>query len=166
MDRPDQDRSKKTSGCAARPTSRERYVRDMGYCAQEQVILAIARHYLLTFAEPHRQSWMRANALASAMFKEDLGPRISNAVLDVVQELRAARGSVFRFSNPDCPGCSAILSEAERQLMGIITAQHRGMESTAHAHALMVCEGNDTSGLIAASSRLAVLVSACDNSKP
>lgn len=141
--------------CGGRPARKERYVAEMGYGVDERAILAIARHYFLTFADPASQAWMRAQMLARCTFEGDHGHKVSDAVLSFVRELRMARNSSFRFSNPDCPGCANILCECERQIMGVIIAVRRNQPSSAHGHALLLCEGNNIDGLLEAADDVA-----------
>lgn len=137
-------------GCDGTPSDKEQLVAAQGYTTDERAVLAIARHYFLTFAEPGSHAWMRAQMLACCSFDAIHGLLIADAVLGCVREMRLARGSSFRFSNPDCPGCARILCECERQLMSLVIAIRHGRPSAAHVNAMMLCEGNDAEGLMEA----------------
>ena len=67
-------------------------------------------------------------------------------VLAAVRTMRVARVSTFRHSNPACPQCSRILTEHERQFKGAFTV----IRNAASAHAMRLCEGNDTTRVLAA----------------
>ncbi|MEM8591966.1 MAG: hypothetical protein AAGF13_05515 [Pseudomonadota bacterium] len=148
-----------SNGCEGRPHGNERRVAGMGYDKTERSLLVIARFYFLTFSDPSSQGWMRASAAARAAFDEPHASYIAAAVLEAVNELRIARGSAFEFSNPDCPGCSQILCEAERQFMEALTAVRLGRVSAAYASAMLLCEGGNSVPLIAALERLRDLLS-------
>lgn len=136
------------NGCSGRPEGNERRVSDMGYDKTERAILTIARLYFLTFSDPCSHAWMRASALASATFDEPEGAEIARMVLEAVQEVRLSRNSAFEFSNPECPGCSQVLCETERQFMNVLVSLRRGQTSAAHASAMLLCEGGNTAGLL------------------
>jgi len=146
------------NSCDGAPNGNERRLADMGYQKTERVLLTIARLYFLTFSDPASQAWMRVGALSRSCFGEPRGAAISEAMLISVNELRLARGSAFEFANPDCPGCSQILCETERQFMAALTALRLGQISAAHANALLLCEGGDSAPLLSALSALGHLV--------
>ncbi|MEM9436258.1 MAG: hypothetical protein AAGA15_04390 [Pseudomonadota bacterium] len=137
------------NGCSGTPQGNERRVVEMGYDKTERAILTIARLYFLTFSDPCSHAWMRAAELARTSFDEPRATYIAACVLQSVNELRAARSSAFEFSNPECPGCSLVLCESERQYMGALTATRLGRKSAAHASAMLLCEGGDSAPLLA-----------------
>jgi len=136
----------------------ESLVSQAGFTENELTVLAIARYYFRSFAEPESQAWIRSLAIARCALGEAHGPQVAVAVLDMVREMRLARRTMFRFSNPECPACANVLCETERHLMRILGAVSRAQKSEAHAHALLLCEGNDPHHLIAAAQELADLL--------
>ena len=142
------------NGCSKRRHASDRLLGDAGYDAEELVVLTVARYNFKTFSEPHGQAWMKAFGFARSVLGEGRGAWIACAVMDLVQEMRLSRRSTFWFSNPDCPGCANILCECERQLMGVVVALRRGRRSEAHTHAMLLCEGHDTSAFLKAAERL------------
>lgn len=136
--------------CRRLVSDREIPVAEAGFDSLELSVLAISRFYFQSFAIPESQMWMRALEVARDCFGEARGGELGNLVLDMVQAMRLSRRSGFRFSNPGCACCSQILSENERQMMGVFIAVRHGLLSQAHAHAMILCEGNDTVEFLAA----------------
>lgn len=124
----------------------------------ERIVLEMMRHLFQSFAQPASQGWLNAFYVGMDHFPEDNAANITLATLAVVQNMRTSRREVFRFSNPNCRTCSKILSEDERQLIGVVAATRRGARSCAHAHALMLCEGNDTAPMLQAAVQLSHLL--------
>ncbi|MEM9342413.1 MAG: hypothetical protein AAGA87_05165 [Pseudomonadota bacterium] len=142
--------------CNRAPSSKETSLREAGYDTIECAILEVSRLFFQTFAVPHSQSWLMALQRAELRFPSEAGAQIGLDILAAVQAMRMSRVSSFCFNNPTCPGCSQIVSEHERQFMGIFRAlRHRRM-SEAQTHALLICEGNDTRHLL---NRMMALVS-------
>ncbi|WP_108258227.1 hypothetical protein [Mangrovicoccus ximenensis] len=108
---------------------------------EDAAILGIARHLFDTFGRPGSQSWRHAIAAS-----ERLGgpPGLLTALVEAVEAMCLSRRSVFRFSNPNCPGCAAKLTPHERQFMACLRHVRRGEPDLAARHAFLLCEGNDT----------------------
>ncbi|BAQ67730.1 hypothetical protein NHU_00561 [Rhodovulum sulfidophilum] len=152
------------SGCERRLGPLDRPLAEAGYDPSEHGVLTVARYYFQSFAFPNSQAWINAFAKAESLFPPGMAragaSEIAVAVLAAVQQMRAARGSGFRFSNPDCPGCARILSPHERQFMEVLVALRRGRRSRAHAAAMLICEGNASETFLVAMSDLAALTGA------
>ncbi len=123
---------------------------DLDLDAFEHAALAIMRCFFSSFADPACQGWLKAARAAETCFAGDEPGARFLSLLRVVQAMRMARRSPFRFSNPDCAGCAAVLTEAERHLMLALRGARRGRLGAARAHALLLCEGGDATGLLAA----------------
>lgn len=136
----------------------EMLVADAGYDQIEKGLLTIFRHFFQTFAVPEQQGWMIAFQSAYKSFPGGQAADIGVGAFSVVQAMRSARRTGFWFSNPDCPVCSAVLCTDERQLMEALVATRRGQRSRAHAHALLLCEGNDTGPFLDALNHLSQLL--------
>jgi hypothetical protein len=138
-------------GCGKTAPARHEYrVATLGLDAFELAALAIMRLIFASFADPASHAWLRAARAAETCFEDgDAGARFLD-LLRVVREMRMARQTPFRFSNADCACCAGVVTEAERHLMLAMRAARRGDRGTANAQALMLCEGGDTSGLLAA----------------
>ena len=139
-------------------------VASAGFDADERAVLNVMRYFFQSFTRSSTQGWMGAFRHALDVFPPEHAANVALAVLSVVQSMRMSRREVFRFSNPDCPGCRKILCDDERQLIGIVVAMRRGQRSRAHAHALLICEGNDTSPVLTAARELSNLLAHCTNS--
>ncbi|ARE42287.1 hypothetical protein RGUI_4261 (plasmid) [Rhodovulum sp. P5] len=123
-------------------------VSNAGFDTLEHAALTVARYYFQSFAFPKSEGWVKGFALAEHNFHPRAVPakasEVAVAILAAVQEMRAARKSGFRFSNPDCAGCARVLCGPERHFMEVLTALRRGSRSHAHTAALLLCEGNPT----------------------
>lgn len=146
--------------CARRPDEKEAWVVDAGFDHAEQAVLAMSRCFFKGFGEPESQAWLWAIEGAKAHFPKHMASLIAIAVLDAVQEMRRSRVSMFHFNNPCCDGCARILSEHERHLMSAFVSVRQKKQGTARTSAMMLCEGNDVSGFLAALKHLADLIDA------
>ncbi|MEO9650243.1 MAG: hypothetical protein ABJ360_04015 [Roseobacter sp.] len=135
----------RTTECCSRPPGdKELSLVDAGYDPVEMAVLEIARCYWQTFAVPQSQSWLYAISYAERHF----GGTASNKILSAVQAMRMSRISCFRFNNPVCPECAAIVSEHERQFINTFIAMRSRRRGSAETHAMILCEGNDTRSLL------------------
>ncbi|MEM0936028.1 MAG: hypothetical protein AAGJ91_09005 [Pseudomonadota bacterium] len=130
-------------------------ISDLGYGPRECAILTIARGYFSSFASPERQGWTFAIYHAVNAFGEARGPDVAVAVLSVVQCMRQARTSVFRFNSHECRRCAAHVSGHEQMLMAAMRAAARGRMDAASGHATLLCEGSDVQKLLRALQLLA-----------
>ena len=73
--------------------------------ATEYAILSAARFFFSSFANPETPSWMTVVIASEDFFPVKDSPRIVQAILVVVHEVRLARKSTLRFSNPHCVDC-------------------------------------------------------------
>lgn len=124
-------------------TSLECRLSHSGLSLEDIQTLQMARHVFQSFAQPASQSWMHAIDLAYSE-PNDRDPQTFYRVLSVVQAVRCARVSLFRFSNPCCANCAQTVTAHERQFMSCITSAKRGRLEEAERHAFLLCEGNDT----------------------
>ena len=150
------------------PGPDESRVGALGLDAFELAALVIMRRFFASFADPASQGWLRAAQTAETCFGgDDPGARFLD-LLRVVQAMRMARASPFRFASPDCARCAAILTATERHLMLAMQAARRGRRGAAEAQALMLCEGGDSAALMAALGALppALRSSAVGNGRP
>ncbi len=92
---------------------------------------------------------------AEGWLGREAAPATVFAVFHVIQQMRRSRRSCFRFSNPDCAGCAAQLCAHERLLLNTCRALARGRPDEAAAHAMILCEGNDTGPFLHEMARLA-----------
>ncbi|WP_371169260.1 hypothetical protein [Aliiroseovarius sp. 2305UL8-7] len=134
-----------------------------GLDADERAVLHVMRYFFQSFTRSSTQGWMGTFRHALDQFPADQAANVALAVLSVVQNMRISRREVFRFSNPDCPGCCKVLCDDERQLIGIVVAMRRGQISRAHTHALLICEGNDTAPVLQATRELSHILAHCSN---
>ena len=110
--------------------------------------LDIMRCFFTAFASPASQGWIGAQEGSVAAYGLRDGPRMALALLRLVQALRGARRSPFRFSNPGCAHCRQVVTDTEARLIALIQEMRRGGGSALHVHAMMLCEGGDAAPLL------------------
>ena len=137
-----------------RPGQNHRPLSDLAPDEAEAGVLTIIRHFCATFANPAGQSWAHALTIAQERFADQGGSAFGMAVFDMAQALRMSRQAGFHFSDPLCLNCRLQVTRDEQNLLGLIQALRRGRPSDVAAHALILCEGNDTGPLIQATLRL------------
>lgn len=137
-------------GCRCPKVAGQMRVSDAGFDAFELATLEIMRHYFTTFGSPATQSWIRAHELCFMHFSQSSAPMQAVRILAAVQMMRRSRRSVFCFSSPTCPVCVDILTDAERHLMASVQSIRIGRVREAQTHAMLLCEGNDTTEFLAA----------------
>jgi len=134
--------------CHRDPSEAEILVEEVGFDRSETAILEVARFYWQTFAEPASQSWLFALHMSEQRFGDRQGGEIGLEILATVQAMRMSRKSCFRFNNPRCTGCAKFLSPHERLFMNVYIPLRDGKLGPALTHAMILCEGNSTDGLI------------------
>ncbi|MEM0937099.1 MAG: hypothetical protein AAF646_09340 [Pseudomonadota bacterium] len=130
--------------CGRCTSPKDTTLADAKYDLIEVTILEVARHYWQTFAMPETQSWLRALQCAETRFPGPHGGEIALETLATVQAMRVSRTSNFRFNNPNCPCCSQVVGEHERQFMSVFQAVRSNRVGLARTFAMLLCEGNNT----------------------
>lgn len=111
-------------------------------------VLTVARHQFQSFAMPQFESWTLALPHAERLFGRDEAPRLVCGVQRAVQAMRCSRKNVFHFSNPGCARCAARLTGHERLLLNSLRSAMMERRQDAEAHAMILCEGNDTAAFL------------------
>lgn len=124
--------------------SKDTTIAAAGLDFHEEMMLAIFRQFLLAYTDLKQPHWERAFEISVTAYGAKQGPCISFGLLKILQAVRAARRTVFRFVNPCCENCAAKLSDYERHLMRTISFVRRGDMSSAQMEALLLCDGSDT----------------------
>lgn len=78
----------------------------------------------------------------------------------VINAMRRARSSCFIYANPFCPRCQSRLTREERLFVAVFRAVVQQQKTTAHANAMILCEGGDTRAFLSQMQELARLVPA------
>ncbi len=114
-----------------------------------RLTLALMRWHFQTFAAPESQGWLTALRLATGQ----VGPRAAGPLcydlVALVQALRAARTSSFRYNPEGCDCCRIWLTPEERQLMRLIDALRGGRTGKARTLVQLLCDGSPDRDLIA-----------------
>ena len=114
-----------------------------------------ARYFFASFAKAKGAAWLSVVLCSQDFFPHHSdSPAIVQAVLEVVHTIRTSRKSMLRFSNPHCLDCANIVTAAERHLMTILRNVRSGNLSGATTHAMLLCEGHETAGVLKAAARL------------
>lgn len=114
--------------------------------AAEATVLTWARRHFKHLAALERDQATLEGALT--VTPEMLGSALSLRVSLVVNAMRRARSSCFRYSNPDCRHCAQRLTHEERLFLQVFRACRQGRISAAHAHAMILCEGGESRGFL------------------
>ncbi|MEM6371235.1 MAG: hypothetical protein AAF727_00420 [Pseudomonadota bacterium] len=126
----------------------------------EYGFLNAARFFCLSFSEPCSGAWVTALLGAPSFFPGDDSAETMRCALAVVHEMRTSRRSTFRFSNPRCEACAAIVTEHERHLVQMVQHARAGRGSMMASSAMLLCEGHDTARVCAAAQGFASHVGA------
>ncbi|MEM6387139.1 MAG: hypothetical protein AAF718_12975 [Pseudomonadota bacterium] len=119
--------------------------------------LTAARYFFVSFSEADTTAWLSAVLESESFFPGPEHAETMRRALGVVHEMRVTRKSTFCFSNPRCPGCSAIVTNDERHLLQMVQYLRAGQISRASSSAMLLCEGNDATRVIAAARNFAAL---------
>ena len=122
--------------------------------------LTAARYFCLSFSEPQGGAWVTAMLGAECFFPGEGSAEKLRRALAVVHEMRTSRRSTFRFSNPRCEICTAIVTEDERHLLQLIQHARARRGSLVASSAMLLCEGHNTDQLRVAARGFADLVGA------
>ena len=126
--------------------------------ATEYAILSAARFFFSSFANPETPSWMTVVIASEDFFPVKDSPRIVQAILVVVHEVRLARKSTLRFSNPHCVDCQNNVTAEERHFISMFRKMRANGPEAAVIHAMLLCEGNQTSSLLESVNKLIQLL--------
>jgi len=106
------------------------------------------RHFQ-TFAAPDSQGWLTVLRRATT----HVGPRAAGPLcydlIALVQLLRAARRSMFRFNPEGCACCRVWLTPEERLLMEMLGHLRHGRTGRGRTVAQLLCDGTPVDDLIA-----------------
>ena len=126
--------------------------------ATEYAILSAARFFFSSFANPETPSWMTVVIASEDFFPVKDSTRIVQAILVVVHEVRLARKSTLRFSNPHCVDCQNNVTAEERHFISMFRKMSANRPEAAVIHAMLLCEGNQTSSLLESVNKLIQLL--------
>ena len=126
--------------------------------ATEYAILSAARFFFSSFANPETPSWMTVVIASEDFFPVKDSPQIVQAILVVVHEVRLARKSTLRFSNPHCVDCQNNVTAEERHFISMFRKMSTNRPEAAVIHAMLLCEGNQTSSLLESVNKLIQLL--------
>ncbi|MFG6626035.1 hypothetical protein ACGYLD_12105, partial [Sulfitobacter sp. 1A12056] len=73
-------------------------------------------------------------------------------------EMRTARPHTFNYTDPRCVNCSAFMTSEEKYMMDMLCHLRKNAGAKAHLSAMLLCEGNDPTALLAAGSNLVAVI--------
>lgn len=114
-----------------------------------RLTLALMRWHFQTFAAPETQGWLMALRCATTHVGPQAAGPLCYDIVALVQALRSARASCFRFNPEGCACCRVWLMPEERQLMELLDALRHGRTGRAQALVQMLCDGVPNEELIA-----------------
>lgn len=123
----------------------------------ERGTLTVARHLFQTYAAPESQCWMDAFMAAERAFQPPFGATIAHAISLLVNELRTARQRTFTFYEAGHAFADTAMTREERYLIQTIQLIRSGAYSGARTQAMLLCDGGDCSGVLAAIERLCII---------
>lgn len=129
-------------------------------------LLQVLRLQIQSQIAPERHSWQRGLAMASSDWGTAEGPQVFAALAEMLAQMGRSRRSIFRFSNPDCRGCAAMMTAHEALFLQIIALMSRAQPDKAERLAFLLCEANDTTGLIRVAGQLSGLLPAGTKVRP
>ena len=147
----------KTHSCNMRLRSGDVPIGELDLDPIDFGFLTAVRFFCLAFAEPEQQAWTTAFLASGSFFPDPGSADAMRRTLAVIHEVRTARKSVFRFSNPRCAGCSGVATHDERHLVQLIQASRKMKAASALPSAMFLCEGNDSTRLKASAEDFAQL---------
>jgi len=126
----------------------------------EYSILCASRFFFSSFANPETPSWMTVIVGSQDFFPVKESARIVQAILVVIHEVRLSRKSTLRFSNPHCLDCRNNVTFEERHFVSMIRKVYAQRPEAAITHAMLLCEGNQTTDLLRSVENLIKLINA------
>ena len=114
-----------------------------------RLTLALMRWHFQTFAAPETQGWLMALRCATTHVGPQAAGHLCYDIVALVQALRSARRSCFRFNAEGCACCRVWLMPEERQLMELLDALRHGRTGRAQALVQLLCDGAPNEDLIA-----------------
>ena len=142
--------------CGRKMDEKDSHLSDLNMSPNYQSILQIMRLYMQSVSHPSSMAWMAALSGAETAFGPTSGPQIAARTLEVLQQVRMSRKSVFRFNSPTCPCCCQIVTEHERRFMLALDSTNSG--AAAKMELIMLCEGNDVTLALNAMNHLNQLI--------
>lgn len=144
-----------SKNCAAGQHGGDVPIDTLALDAFDLAFLAAARFFCLSFSGLDRAAWVKAILGAENFFPGPASAETMRRALGVVQDMRLARKSSLRFSNPRCRCCAEMVTQDERYLVQLVQALRAGRTSQAASSAMLLCEGNDVTRVMAAAQALA-----------
>ena len=157
MDNPKRNNMLNNPSCNRVAQDSEILLDDLNLKPIEHSILTAARFYFSSFARPEESAWMNVVMFSERFFPGENSSKIAQALLIVVHEIRISRRSTLRFQDPVCINCKNKATTEERHFILMIKEVRLKRRATALTHAMLLCEGNNTSELLRAITKLVSL---------
>ena len=123
----------------------------------ETNLLTVARHLFASFSKQQSHHWMEAFHVAENAFPAPFGATIGHAIAQIINEMRMSRSTTFSYYENTDLQAGTVLTREEKYLIQSLQAVKTGNHSRASASAMLLCEGGETRGLLAALERLCLI---------
>ena len=144
--------------CKARYEAGDVSLSSLNADGSDFAFLSAARFFCTSFSESDPSAWLTAILASDSIFPGGKSAEKMRRSLSIVHEMLTSRKSMFRFSNPRCQVCSAIVTKDERYLLQMVQFARQGATSRLTSSAMLLCEGNAIDRVVAAALDLAELV--------
>lgn len=121
-------------------------------------LLAVARHFMVTLAQPANQSWHSALTIATERWGAERGPQIAMALFALLQALERARPAPLRHCDPLCLAQRARITPEEAALLALLRAMARDLTAEARRQVAALTGGRLDPGVIRAGLAVARLL--------
>lgn len=148
--------TRQTRRCGT-PGPSESLLSDAVFDLFERECLDVMRLVFAQMAQNLPPLVMEPQDAARVQFGPIRGDRICAAVVQMVHVMAISRSDGFRYSNPFCAGCAAVLTQPEHLLLHVLHHTRRAQPGQAIAHAVMLCDSRPVGPLIDAAAELARL---------
>ena len=139
------------------PGPREGLLADAGFDSVERRALEVMRLIFAGMSKTRPRYAPDVSAVANTLFGCQRGGILLAGLTAFVQTMAISRSETFRYSNPFCTGCAAVMTENERHLLSILHHSRRGSTGRAMTSALFLCDARPVAPLLDAAADLASL---------
>lgn len=95
------------------------------YDAFEIDLLQVARRFLVAFENPLESGWHNAYSLAAETWNESPGLSVAHYLQKLLWGLSRCRSEKLVYQNPFCPKARTLVTEDERNLLGMLHHMRR-----------------------------------------
>ncbi|MDR7124759.1 hypothetical protein [Pseudotabrizicola sp. 4114] len=139
------------------PGPRERLLAGSGFDNFEIRALEVMRLIFAGMSKTRPRYAPDTVMVAHTLFGCHRGGILLAGLTAFVQTMAMSRSENFRYANPFCAGCAAVVTENELHLLSILHHSRRGATGRAMTYALFLCDARPVAALLDAAADLASL---------